>query len=384
MPQTQQPAERPGTKALSVARQNPLVLMLLLGTIGGFVGFVVSELIQESGQDYDAGKYGTFFPGNIYLSTGMWFALAMVAIGAAMSISQGLMERNVEKSKMAALRTIPSSFIGGFLAGIIGQKVYESIGGQFNVIPRAIGWGIAGCLAGVGIGVGYMSLVRVRNCLVGGLAGGVVGGVLFNVVGSFVPDVMSRMVGITVIGSMIGLSIALVDQVTTSAFLEMAMPEGPPVRFPLIGRTHVIGCANSVSIAITRDPMVREQHVKIDMNGSSASFTCFPGVPAVSVNGSQVTSGTLSNGDVITVGNTQLRLVSSRGKGIGRFVPAQSSPQQPGTQPNPVQQAQQPAARPTITVNQPAQGGASQSPAQPAAPQTPASRPSIQMKPPQG
>lgn len=383
MPQTPQQAERPGAKVLSVARQNPLVLMLLLGTIGGFVGFVISELIQESGQDIQcgregcSGKFGTFFPDNIYLATGMWFALAMVAIGAAMSLSQGLMERNVEKSKMAALRTIPSSFVGGFLAGIIGQKVYESLGDvQFNVIPRAIAWGIAGCLAGAGIGAGYMSLARVRNCLIGGLAGGVVGGILFNIVGSFVPDVMSRMVGITVIGSMIGLSIALVDQVTTSAYLEMAMPEGPPVRFPLIGRTHVIGCANSVSIAVTRDPSIREQHVKIDMNGSTATFSCFPGVPAVSVNGNQVTSGTLSNGDVLTVGNTQLKLVSARSMRAARFTPAQSV-----APPNP---AQQPVGRPTLPVNQPVQGGASQSPAQPAAPQPPASRPTIQMKPPQG
>lgn len=384
MPQTGQQAESPATRLMTVARQNPLVLMLLLGTIGGFAGWVISELIQESGQDYDAGKYGTFFSSNIYLSTGAWFGLAMMGIGAAMSLAQGLLERNVEKSKIAALRTIPASLVGGFIAGVIAQKVYESLlSVEFNVIPRAIGWGIAGCLAGAGIGAGYMSLVRVRNSLLGGLIGGVAGGVLFNVVGSFLTDVMSRMVGITVIGSMIGLSIALVNQVTTTAYLEMAMPEGPPVRFPLIGRTHVIGCANSVSIAVTRDPMIREQHVKIDVNGSSATFTCFAGAPPVLVNGNQTTTGTLNNGDVLIVGNTSLRLVSAKGSRLAGTMPIQTAPIQPGPTMNQGQQPHQPAARPTLPVNPTGQGGVGSAPSQPTAPQQPASRPTIQMKPPQ-
>ena len=357
--------------------------MTVLGAAGGFAGAIISELIH-------GGEEGRFFRGSINKSSGVWFALAMLGVGAAMSLSQGLLEKNVEKSKMAALRTIPASLVGGFLAGVIAQSVYSALYSEnFNVVPRAIGWGVAGCLAGLSIGIGFGSLTRIRNATIGGAIGGVAGGVAFNVIASmFASGVMSRFIGLTVIGTMIGLAIALIDLVTTSAFLEMATPEGPPVRFPLIGRTHVIGCANSVSVAILRDPAVREQHVRLDIQGSTIGFSCINGAPPVVVNGQQAGQGVLSNGDVMVVGNTALRVSTSKSYRIG--VPGAAGQQMPHSagQPGPTPWQPAPAARPTIGMpggvtapGAPTPGAPTASPA-PQAPSQPAQRPIIQIKPP--
>lgn len=353
---------------VSNLRSNPLVVMSVLGLLGGMAGMILAEIIQQPD-----GR-GTFFSGNIYLSTGVWFALATLGIGAAMSISQGLLERNVEKSQLAALKTIPASFIGGIIAGAIAQKVYESLLGiEFNVIPRAIGWGVAGGLAGLAIGIGFGGLTRIRNGLLGGAIGGGAGGVAFNIVGSVVQSaVPSRFVGLAIIGLLIGTAIAVLDALSTTATLEAAGPEGQIIRYPLIGRVNVLGCANSVSVALTRDPQIREQHVRLESVGGSVNFACIGNAPPVMVNGQPTTNGRLNDGDVLTVGQTSLRLRTTRS--LNPFSVGGSPVPAGGPMPaNPVTTPQR------STVSMPA-NAVPQQPAQ-QSPAAPAARPVIQMQP---
>lgn len=385
------PQSEPNSKsaingAMSVLTQNALVLMTLLGFAGGLAGAIVSEVLQESGVsiNYEEGTYsfGRFFPHNIHLATGVWFMLAVVCIGAAMSVSQGLLEKNVEKSKFAALRTIPAAVVGGFLAGVIAQSVYSAlIDVGINEIPRSIGWGVAGGLAGLAIGAGFGSLVRLRNGGIGGFIGGFAGGLAFNTIGNIVGGVASRLIGITLIGTLIGLAIGILDYLTTNAYLEVVTAEGVAMRYPLIGKTHIIGCASSVSVAILRDPGVREQHVRLEVAGGRVNFTCLPNMPQVSVNGQPTSQGSLGNGDILLVGNTSLRLNTKKSLSFT----GSSAPRQP-VQPQAGTPQQSGPWRPTVPVNNvpqaPSNAPTSQ-PSAPAAPAPPAQRPTIQMKPPQ-
>ena len=387
IPQSEPRSKSAVSGAMSVLTQNALVLMTLLGFAGGLAGAIVSEVLQESAVDVDfeaeTYSFGRFFPHNIYLATGVWFMLAMVCIGAAMSVSQGLLEKNVEKSKVAALKTIPAALVGGFLAGLIAQKVYEvlfDVG--INEIPRSIGWGVAGGLAGLAIGAGFGSLVRLRNGGIGGLIGGFVGGLAFNTIGNTVGGAIApRLIGITLIGTLIGLAIGILDYLTTSAYLEVVTAEGVAMRYPLIGKSHVIGCASSVSVAILRDPGVREQHVRLEVTGGRVNFTCLPNMPQVSVNGQPTSQGSMGNGDILVVGNTSLRLNTKKSLSFsGTSAPRQPMQPQTGT---PQQGA---PGRPTVPVNnmpQSPSNAPSSQPSAPTAPAPPAQRPTIQMKPPQ-
>ena len=351
---------------------NGLFVLGLAGLLGGMVGAVLSEVIQ-GGNEY------RFFPSSLKMSTGVWFSLALLGIGAAMSVSQGLAERNPEKSGRAALLAIPASLVGGFFAGVIAQSVYEPLvrSGLPNEIPRAIGWAIAGGLGGAAVGSGFRSLVRVRNCGLGGLAGGFVGGLVFNTVGQIVnSDFGSRFVGITVIGVLMGLAVGLIDMATVSSFIEQAMREGPPIKFSIFDQSTTLGCAGNVGITVRGDAAIAEHHLRLTKQGKALAFQCVGNAAPITVNGQQTTGGVFNNGDVFVVGNTQLRYVASKASGNTQFgsgqqvtpqaMPQQQSvgrpsmPMQPSVSPSPssspqqpVQQGTAPRARPVIQIKKP-------------------------------
>ena len=335
------------TKLLS----NPIFVLAITGFIGGAVGAVLSDVIQ-------GGDTSRFFTDNYSLSTGVWFSLAMLGIGAAMSISQGIAERNVEKSTHAALLAIPTSLVGGFFAGMLAQKVYESLLRSnpdiANEVPRTIGWAIAGALGGLAVGAGFRSLIRLRNCFVGGLVGGAIGGLLFNSVGEIVgPGFPSRLVGLTLIGSLMGLAVALIDRVSTSICIEQMTAEGAPIRFPIFDQTTVLGCANNVGITIRRDPLIAENHVRFTKSGSSLNFEVLGSATPIGLNGQPQQRGQLQVGDVFSIGNSSFRLTSSKMSGgfSGQGAPAQA----PWVNQN--SPAAPPQTRPTIdlgNVSQPA------------------------------
>jgi hypothetical protein len=314
-PKSNNPINNPINNLLS----NGLVLLGIAGLIGGMVGAVLSEVIQ-------GGDENRIFSSSLKLSTGVWFALALLGIGAAMSVSQGIAERNPEKSGRAALLAIPASLVGGFFAGVIAQSVYEPLvtSGLPNEIPRAIGWAIAGGLGGAAVGSGFRSLARVRNCGLGGLAGGFVGGLVFNTVGKIVNSGFgSRFVGITIIGALMGLAVGLIDMVTVSSFIEQTMREGPPIKFSIFDQSTILGCAGNVGITLRGDAGIAEHHLRLTKQGKSLAFQCVGNASPVTVNGQQTTGGVLNNGDVFIVGNTQLRYVASKSSGNAQFGPEQ-------------------------------------------------------------
>ena len=358
----------PINKPMNNLLSNGLLVLGLAGLLGGMVGAVLSEVIQ-------GGDENRFFNTSLKMSTGVWFSLALLGIGAALSVSQGIAERNPEKSGRAALLAIPASLVGGFFAGVIAQSVYEPLvtSGLPNEIPRAIGWAIAGGLGGAAVGSGFRSLVRVRNCGLGGLVGGFVGGLVFNTVGQIVDSGFgSRFVGITVIGALMGLAVGLIDMVTVSSFIEQAMWEGPPIKFSIFDQSTILGCAGNVGITLRGDVGVAEHHLRLTKQGKSLAFQCVGNASPITLNGQQTTGGILNNGDVFVVGNTQLRYVASKSSvgtqfGGGQQVAPQAMQQQPVGRPS---MPMQPST-PNVSAQQPSQQGAA-----------PRARPVIQIKKP--
>jgi hypothetical protein len=375
----------PTPKSASSAQallNNGILVLGFAGLIGGMIGAVLSEVIQ-GGQEK-----ARFFNDSLEMSSGAWFALALLGIGAAMSVSQGITERNPEKSTSAALLTIPASLFGGFVAGVIAQTVYGPLaeGGLPNEVPRAIGWAIAGGLGGAAVGAGFRSFVRVRNCALGGLAGGFVGGLVFNTVGQIVDSGFgSRFVGITLIGTLMGLAVGLIDKVTVSAYIEQAMREGAPIRFALFDQSMLLGCASNVGVTVKGDSGIAEHHLRLTKQGKALGFQTVGNVPPIVVNGQQMTNGILNNGDVFVVGNTQLRYVVGASTGLPVHIQqpghGNAGPQQ-NWQANQV--PQQPVGRQSVSMQpvtprqQP--GTASQQPIQQSPPAS--SRPIIPIKKP--
>ena len=85
--------------------------------------------------------------------------------------------------------------------------------------------------AGIGQGIALRENKVLLNGLLGGVLGGLLGGLVFDPISVFFtsPDgqaIVSRAIGFTLIGLMVGLFVGIVEQWTKSAWLLMRRPPG--------------------------------------------------------------------------------------------------------------------------------------------------------------
>ena len=96
----------------------------------------------------------------------------------------------------------------GLIAGLIQVPITNRLGERYPVLSRLITWMIAGSLIGLGLGLRWISVNRLRaaHAQVGGLIGGAAGGVFFASLGSSIPD-LSLALGFVLTG--VGISFGI-------------------------------------------------------------------------------------------------------------------------------------------------------------------------------
>ncbi len=347
--------------------KSALKVMTIAGAVGGIVGFALSEVIQNPDSPIFFDCEPDCTSGDVIKQTAVWFMFIIIGLGLALSASQGVREKNVEKSKTNILTALPGLIIGGLIAGAIAQKVYEGMLGVNGsvVVPRTIGWGIAGGIGGLAVGLGFRSAIRLRNCALGGLGGGLIGGLLFDQLSGGGSASVSRFVGIVLIGVFMGLFMGLLDVASTDFYLELVSGEARGMQFVLFDQTSVIGCARTVAVTLTRDPLITEQHVRATKNANGLNIECLRGASPVLINGQQSQNGVLPVGGTLQIGNTLLMLGRKKG---GAFKTSSANYQttnptmSPTQSVDPVRQSPPPAqpaparARPSIQMpNKPKQ-----------------------------
>jgi hypothetical protein len=332
------------------AKNKPLVLvMTVAGLIGGIAGFFLSEVIQ--------GEPSRFFDDSLVLSTGVWFLLVVVGIGLLLSATQGVLERNPEKTSTNVLTALPALLVGGFISGAIAQAIYTSLleNDGSPVVARTIAWGVAGGLGGLAVGIGFRSLTRVRNCGLGGLGGGLLGGLLFDfIANNSGDDVQARFIGIVLIGTLMGLFIGLLDTASMNLYFELQSGELRGQQFILFDNVSVLGCARTVAVTLVKDPLVAEQHVRATKSNGGLNLECMSVASPVLINGQLVSAGFLPLGGVLQIGNTSLMLRNKKGgplgSSVGRVHPVVSGNQNAPSAPTAVQPADPGRSRPTIQM----------------------------------
>jgi MFS family permease len=96
----------------------------------------------------------------------------------------------------------------GLFAGLIQIPLTRRLADQYELLSRLITWMIAGSLIGLGLGMRWVSINRLRaaHALVGGLIGGAAGGTVFVGLGSSIPD-LSLALGFALTG--VGISFGI-------------------------------------------------------------------------------------------------------------------------------------------------------------------------------
>ena len=378
----------------------------IAGLIGGVIGFALSETywyVIETQEAVAAAELG------IGTRVGVWFALVILGVGGALTAADSAINRDWQKAGFLLLRAAPYLVIGGVIAGYIAQIAYQSIvdfeavsrefdrcfdardsicsSALVKQIPgRAIGWGVAGMLGGIPIGLAASSRTLTQNGAIGGLIGGLIGGAAFDPVGSFIvggPDGLPRLIGIVLIGTLIGVAFSAITAARTSVFLEVTSGDHAGTQYPITDSSMLVGCAANAAITLRGDRDIKEHHFTLSWDGSRLSYECVRNSPAIDVDGTSATSGEIPLGSTITVGKTQLRALGSRS--AASTSPASPSPRSttPTTPSGPSAGPTAPPARPSIgTRDVPANPSPRASAPARQEPSAPAARPSIPTKKP--
>ena len=168
---------------------------LILGTIGGFLGW----FLQEHMIDYNAHIVPGLLPGqgNIRqsITSGETFILTLT-VGGCIGLFLGAVDGIVSADKKKILTGLAVGAFAGIVLGSIGLQlgslIYNLLGGSniqsqtpniftfaLQVFARSMGWAMMGVGFGAGSAIITRSPKRILNGAIGGLIGGLIGGFVF-------------------------------------------------------------------------------------------------------------------------------------------------------------------------------------------------------------
>lgn len=311
---------------------------ILYGLIGGLLGWVISELIQMvTGTDnilswmgyhdatqlyaqYDSGSYTaseyTMIIGLATIISTAIFTFSLSAmLGAIMGLGEGIYYGSRSKALRYCLIGFAVSSVLGIISGVIAQYLFSAIIDNADTyflyaFYRAIGWSVMGLGVGLSIGLIKPSRKRVFYCGLGGLAGGFAGGFLFDYIGMLLGSngtgVISRAVGIVLMGGLIGLGVGMLEQFAKAAWLKVIRGEFEGKEYLVFSGTTLIGNDGSNSIVLFKDKMVAKNHCQIQLQGSKYILKDLGSPLGTVVNGMRTNEHILRKGDSIAIGNSVL------------------------------------------------------------------------------
>ena len=172
------------------------------------------------------------------------------------------------------------------------------------LLPRSVAWAEMGLLVGLGIGVATFSGPNIAKGAIGGLLGGLIGGLLFDPIRALFSPALARAFGLGETGLMIGLLIGLVQDLTKTAWLKVEAGRLRNREFRLEKPVTVLGRAEECDVGLFGDSAVEGRHAQIGQRGNDFVLDGLGNL--IRVNGHQVSSAQLENGDTIEIGNYAL------------------------------------------------------------------------------
>ncbi len=306
--------ESPGR--VSIQKRTPV--QAIAGALGGVTGFALSEVLSNSDEPSS---------GSLTHSMGIWFLFVILGIGAGIIAGNAYLNQSPPANKTIGIAA-GALIVGGYLSGFMAQSLYQSMSYDSPILARILGWGLAGALGGLAVGIAFLSAKRVQNGLIGGGIGGLIGGALFDPIANAVESAApARFIAIVLIGTLMSVLIGLIDVARTEMWLEVVSGELRGRQFLLMETVNRIGSARSAEVTLLADRTIKELHMEISKNASGVSFRCIANEPVL-LNGVSTMSGHLKDGDVVRIGNTEVRVGLRNASGsqpVGQTTPQPTS-----------------------------------------------------------
>jgi pSer/pThr/pTyr-binding forkhead associated (FHA) protein len=312
-----------------------ILVGLIAGTIGGFLGW----LLQENLINYNAFVVQGVLPGQAVLRSGIGAAemrTLVFCVGGLIGLFLGAVDGIVEGNARKLLQGIFFGALFGILLGFIGfylgNLVFNLLGGESEGVPRpgigafaqqviarAFGWAFMGLGLGIGSGLVTRSPKRIWHGAIGGFLGGFLGGCVFDLlalstnpvqeaVGASGPRDIggpSRMVGFTAIGGLTGFFIGLVEELLKQAWVKVLAGRNEGKEFILSKPMEILGRDERCDVPLYGDPSVGLQHAAIRADGNRHLLLDANTPLGTLVNGQRVNPNEellLRDGDMIQIG----------------------------------------------------------------------------------
>ena len=293
----------------------------LASGLGAFLGWLVLEPFFDDGraakEEFQAGAL-------------LLFPTVAGAIGMFLGAAEGAMCRNAQRAAICAAVGLGVGFVGGLISVFIAGFMFlitsamaiafskkppqpgelpTGMGFLFLMMGRASAWALAAIPAGIGQGIALREPKVFLNGLLGGVLGGLLGGMAFDPISRvFVsPDGeawLSRGVGLTLIGLMVGLFVGMVEQWTKSAWLLMKAGPLAGKQFVVFRNPTVLGSAPKADVYLFKDEAIEPRHALIHDRGGRFEIEDMNTADGTYVNGVPISRQVLKSGDQIVLGKT--------------------------------------------------------------------------------
>ncbi len=213
--------------------------------------------------------------GNTWLLP-MVVTLICVACAVSESIVERSVRKALIRSALSLPLGVALGFIFYFFANIIfniGISICVGAGAQSFRNPalwivRGIAWMVFGAAAGLVYGILGQSSKKALYGSMGGMLGAAIGGVIFDPIALAFHGGASRAVGFGLLGMAAGVGMGLVESALKDRWLYVTSGPLAGKQFILYKSTTVLGSAQQCDIYLFKDPNILPQHAVVEINGS--------------------------------------------------------------------------------------------------------------------
>lgn len=315
------------------ARSGGAWVAVLTLTIGGAAGGLLAFGLQRvllSGLN--------LFEDNTFLTNLSFTFIMALTIGVCVSLADVVTNRSWGKLWGVAAIAVPAAVVAALVLGLLTHWMYtaatdwlynsayeqymsgnltdDQVEGYLvlRLHPiRGAAWMLVGVSAGIAAGAASRSWKRTALAVLGGAVGGFLGGFVFD----FIPtgdseasantaEIVAQLVGITLLGTLIGLATGLVEQAGKSRWIEIVSGGLAGKQFILYKSSVTLGSSPTADITLIKDPAIAPVAATMRVVGSRCEVSTATGEPVI-VNGIASMSMTLTDGAVVTLGSSQLR-----------------------------------------------------------------------------
>ncbi len=296
--------------------------LTLASGLGAFVAWAILEPFVD---DSRGAAHG------LELAYVLMFPTVSAFIGLFLGGAEGIMCRNPRRATICAAVGLGCGFGGGLIAWFAGEILFAIVasiavsfmhnpqpGQRFTgfamlilMMGRAAAWAVIAIPAGLGQGIALREKKVLLNGLLGSLLGGLLGGLLFDPINYALTApgeeaAVSRAVGFTTIGLMVGLFVGVVEQWTKTAWLLMKAGPLAGKQFIIFRNPTVLGSSPKADVYLFKDEAIEPQHALIHDRGGRYEIEDQATADGTYVNGIPVAKRVLKAGDQIVLGKTVL------------------------------------------------------------------------------